>query len=178
MKSTEIPDQADPPKPAIEEVFQVEESPLLRYAYGFTKRREVAEEVVQEAFMKLHQHWHEVDKPRPWLYTAVRNISLNLLRKSKREIISEEGELVSDGDTEDQPDAQIKRLEAVNTMRMLLGDLGEKDRDLVKLKFEEEMSYTGISEKLEMGVGNVGYRLHHILKGLAEGLRNKGIDGI
>lgn len=178
MKSTESPNTAEIEKPAIEEVFQQQESALLRYAYGYTKRREVAEEVVQEAFLKLHQHWQDVDSPRPWLYKAVRNIALNSLRKSKHENLSGDEDLIEDESSKDRPDSQMRRLEAVNTMRLLMADMGAKDRELVKLKFEEEMSYTHIGEKLEMGVGNVGYRLHHILKSLAEGLRKKGIDGI
>jgi len=178
MKSSEPESAADQPKPAIEEVFQQQESALLRYAYGYTKRREVAEEVVQEAFLKLHQHWQDVDAPRPWLYKAVRNIALNSLRKSKRENLSDGESLIEDESPGDRPDSQMRRLEAVSTMRLLMADLGTKDRELVKLKFEEDMSYSHIGEKLEMGVGNVGYRLHHILKSLAEGLKRRGIDGI
>lgn len=178
MKSTEPSTPADSTKPAIEEVFQQEESALLRFAYGYTKRREVAEEVVQDAFMKLHQHWSDVDSPRPWLYKAVRNLALNALRKSKRENLTEEGEQLEDECLSDRPDAQMRRLEAVTTMRLLMADLNQKDRELVKLKFEEDMSYSHIGEKLEMGVGNVGYRLHHVLKGLADELRKKGIDGL
>ncbi|MGC6567654.1 MAG: RNA polymerase sigma factor, partial [Akkermansiaceae bacterium] len=44
-------------KRSLEEVFSEEESPLLRYAFGLLGRRELAEEVVQEAFLKLHEHW-------------------------------------------------------------------------------------------------------------------------
>ncbi len=176
-EETDSNDAATDDKPAIEEVFEQEESALLRYAYGFVKRREVAEEVVQEAFMKLHQLWDEVLRPKSWLYKAVRNIALNQIRKSKRETLSDE---VGDdaGDENVMPDNQLNRLEAVSAMRLLMADLGKKDRELVKMKFEDEMSYSVISEKLEMGVGNVGYRLHHVLKGLAEGLKRKGIDGI
>jgi RNA polymerase sigma-70 factor (ECF subfamily) len=47
----------------------------------------------------------------------------------------------------------------------------------VRLKFEEEQSYSDISKQLEMRIGNVGYRLHHILKNLAIGLRSRGVDG-
>jgi len=77
----------------------------------------------------------------------------------------------------EQPDMQIRRIEAVAAMRLLMDKLSAKDRELVKLKFEEEMSYSLISEKLEIGVGNVGYRLHHVLKTLAEGLKRRGVDG-
>ncbi|MFT4641695.1 MAG: DNA-directed RNA polymerase specialized sigma24 family protein [Verrucomicrobiales bacterium] len=51
-------------KPTLEALFEVEETPLLRFAHGIVRRRAVAEEMVQEAFMRLHSHWEEVEKPR------------------------------------------------------------------------------------------------------------------
>ena len=176
MKSKEDP-QADSiqAKPSIEEVFHAEESALLRFAYGIVKRREVAEEVVQESFMKLHQHWSEVEQPRPWLYKAARNIALNHLRKfNKESLTDEEMKAVS----ERRPDREMRRMEAVAVMQMLMAQMGDTDRELVRLKFEEEASYSEIGELLEMGVGNVGYRLHHVLKHLADGLRKNGVESV
>ncbi len=173
MKLTETSDAAEVINPSIEHVFATEERPLLKFAFGYVKRREVAEEIVQDAFLKLHQQWDVVEKPRPWLYQAVRNISLNHIRKSKRETLTDE-ELSQASDS--LPDDQMARLEAVHAMHLLLEDLEDKDRALVRLKFEEEQSYSDISKQLEIGIGNVGYRLHQILKGLADGLRRKGID--
>ena len=71
----------------LEKVFFEEESPLLRYAFGLLGRRELAEEVVQDAFLKLHEHWEEVEIPRAWLFRCVRNFSFNILRKNKREML-------------------------------------------------------------------------------------------
>lgn len=173
ISETETTTAAEKGSQAIEEVFADEESPLLKFAFGYVKRREVAEEVVQDAFLKLYEQWSEVEKPRPWLYKAVRNISLNYIRKSRRETLTDDaGSEVLDGGADDQ----VGRLEAVHTMRLLMDDLGEKDKELVRLKFIEDRTYSDIGERLEMGVGHVGYRLHHVLKGLAEGLRRKGID--
>lgn len=173
MKISETSEPAETESLAIEDVFATEETPLLKFAFGYVKRREVAEEIVQDAFMKLHQQWDTVEKPRPWLYKAVRNIALNHIRKSNRETLTDD---TGSEASEQAPDDQIGRLEAVHTMRLLMADLGEKDRELVRLKFEEDQSYSHISEQLEMGIGNVGYRLHHVLKGLAEGLRRRGVD--
>jgi RNA polymerase sigma-70 factor (ECF subfamily) len=174
MKISETSDPAEVLYPSIEDVFSTEETPLLKFAFGYVKRREVAEEIVQDAFLKLHQQWDTVEKPRPWLYKAVRNIALNHIRKAKRETLTDDAGSEESGST---PDDQIGRLEAVHTMQLLMDDLGENDRELVRLKFEEEQSYSDISKQLEMGIGNVGYRLHHILKNLAIGLRSRGVDG-
>ena len=48
-------------------LFEAEEGPLLQFAYGLVGRRSVAEELVQEACLRLHPLWAEVENPRAWL---------------------------------------------------------------------------------------------------------------
>ncbi len=72
----------------------------------------------------------------------------------------------------------LGRLEAVGQMHVLLGELDERDSELVRLKYIEGLTYGQISERTGMGVGNVGYRLHHILKRLAQALRRVGVEGV
>ena len=53
---------------------------LLRFAIGLVGRRTVAEELVQETFLRFHQVADEVENPRGWLYRSLRNLALNHLR--------------------------------------------------------------------------------------------------
>ena len=65
------PDQtsADPPGwETIEELFAALESPLLSYACRLVGELSVAEDIVQDAFMKLHAQFKEVREPLRWLY--------------------------------------------------------------------------------------------------------------
>jgi RNA polymerase sigma factor (sigma-70 family) len=160
-------------KPSIEALFGAEETPLLRYAYGMVSRREVAEEIVQDAFLKLHQHWKGIDNPRPWLYRATRNLSLNYLRKYKRESLTENSDLKPTA--HDLPDEELGRMEAIGTLRILIEELPPADRQLIQLKYHDELSYGNIGEELELSTGNVGYKLHHLLKHLSEALQKAGI---
>ncbi len=61
----------------IEELFQALESPLLNYAVRLAGERGGAEDLVQEAFMRLHAQFEEVREPRKWLYRTVHNLALN-----------------------------------------------------------------------------------------------------
>ncbi len=159
---------------SLEEVFSDEESPLLRYAYGLLGRRELAEEVVQDAFLKLHEHWDEVEIPRAWLFRCVRNLAYNVIRKHKRESLEEEA-----GEREAAragPDDELGRMEAVGMVQMLVAEMPERDRAMVRMKYFQGMKYQEIAEQLGMSVGNVGYRLHHLLKDLGDRLRKAGIN--
>ena len=61
----------------IEELFEALESSLLTYALRFTGEAGAAEDMVQEAFMRLHAQFDQVREPRKWLYRTVHNLALN-----------------------------------------------------------------------------------------------------
>jgi RNA polymerase sigma-70 factor (ECF subfamily) len=62
-------------------------------------------------------------------------------------------------------------------LHVLVHDLEERDRELLRLKYVEGMTYGEMAEQTEMSAGNVGWRLHHILKNLADALRRLGVEG-
>ena len=161
-------------RPTLAELFAAEESGLLRFAIGLTGRRSVAEDLVQETFLRLHQMWDEVENPRAWLYRSLRNLALNHLRDHAREMpLDESAPLAA---PEFAPEA-MGRMEAVGLVRLLLAELPEEDRRLIRLKYNENLKYREISQRTGLSVGNVGYRLHHVLKSLADTLRRAGIEG-
>lgn len=160
-------------RPSLRAVFEAEESGLLRYALGLTGRRAVAEETVQEAFLRLHGLWAEVENPRAWLYRCVRNLALNHRRDHRPETeLSEEAPAPETA----LPAETLARAEAVGAMRLLLAELPAEDRALVQLKYQDELKYQEIGRRTGLSAGNVGYRLHHVLKALADGLRRAGIE--
>jgi len=160
-------------RPTIEELFVSEESSLLRYAYGMLARREIAEEIIQEAFLKLHTHWNDIESPRAWLYRATRNLCLNHLRKHQRETLSETSD--SKPSANDKPDEQLGRMEAIGMLNILIEELPESDRQLIYLKYHDELTYGNIGKNLGLNAGTVGYKLHHLLKNLSESLLKSGI---
>jgi RNA polymerase sigma-70 factor (ECF subfamily) len=168
------PEQAPGKKPSLREVFDTEESPLLRYAHGLVGQRETAEDLVQEAFLRLHAHWDEVTHPRAWLFRCIRNLALNHLRDHRRETPLEGGrewESQSPGAEE-----TLGKLEAIGALQLLVAELQEDDRALISLKYRDGLKYEQISERTGLSIGNVGYKLHHALKNLADSLRRLGVE--
>ncbi|MEK6230427.1 MAG: sigma-70 family RNA polymerase sigma factor [Luteolibacter sp.] len=165
-------------KPTLRHIFDAEESPLLRYAHGLTGQRETAEDIVQDAFMRLHSHWNEVEKPRPWLFRCVRNLALNHLRNNKRNTSLEASPQDSKEWESKSPDPEttLGKLETIGTLQLLIAELPEPDRTLVSLKYLSGLKYDEIARQTNLTVSNVGYQLHHSLKSLATSLRHLGID--
>jgi RNA polymerase sigma factor (sigma-70 family) len=177
------PDQtsAGPTRPeTIEELFAALESPLLGYAMRLVGERSLAEDIVQEAFMRLHSHFAEVRDPRRWLYRTVHNLALNQRRASDKIVPLDpdppEGPpRVELSDPQPLPDEQIARWEGIGLVRLSLESLDDRSRQLIRLKFHENLSYKEMSARTGLTVGNVGYLLHHAIKAIGEELAKNGI---
>ena len=161
-------------KPTLRQVFDAEESPLLRYAHGLLGQRETAEDVVQDAFLKLHAHWEEVTHPRAWLFRCTRNLALSHLRDHKRETPMVDGREWESSALD--PEQALGKLEAIGTLQLLVAELHEDDRALISLKYHDGLKYDQISQRTGLSVSNVGYKLHHALKNLADSLRRLGVE--
>lgn len=174
------PVNAEPPKAeTIEELFSALESPLLNYALRLAGDLGVAEDIVQEAFMKLHAQWKDVREPRRWLYRSVHNLALNHRRDSGK-IISldskvEESEGNDAADPQPLPDEQIARMEGIGLVRLGMEVLDERSREVLRLKFTENLSYKEISARTGLKIGHVGYLIHHALKAMADELSKNGV---
>jgi len=165
---------------SLADLFGDLESPLLAYAMQLVQQSETAQDLVQEAFIRLHADFEAVRQPRPWLYRTIHNLAANHHRKH-RKIVPLAGSEAEDGapiewpDDAPTPDQALQRLEAADQTRRCLATLDERSRHLIRLKFEEKHSYRRISELTGISIGNVGYILHHALKQLAEELKRKGV---
>ena len=177
------PNQVSEPQgwETIEELFAALESPLLSYAQRLVGDLGVAEDIVQDAFMKLHAQFEEVHEPRRWLYRTVHNRALNHRRQAGK-IVSLTPMNESDGqstgeaaDPQPLPDEEIARWEGIGLVRLSLETLDERSRELIRLKFNEDLSYKEISARTGLTVSHVGYLLHHALKGIADELARKGV---
>jgi RNA polymerase sigma-70 factor (ECF subfamily) len=173
------PESPDPPA-TLEALFVECEAPLLRYARRLSGDWGTAQEIVQEAFMKLHAQFDAVRQPRPWLYRTVHNLALNQLR-SRKKIVSLDFEVEGEPRTQPVsespgPDETLARWEAIEQARLCLQAMDARGRELILMKFEQGLSYKEMSQRTGLTVSNVGYILHHALKQLGADLDNAGVS--
>lgn len=167
---------------SLESLFLALEGPLLAYAQRLLRSHEMAEDTVQEAFLKLQAQGDSVREPRGWLYRTVHNLALNQLRGEAR-LVPLAASSTPDGRHEDDevadahplPDEQLERWEAIGRVRLGVEGLDSRSRQLVRMKFTENLSYKEISGRTGLTVGHVGYLLHHALKSLADDLGKAGL---
>ena len=176
--SPNSPDQPIGHESQLGEWFEKLEKPLMIYAYQTLNDREEAMDMVQEAFTRFFKEEEKVREPKAWLYRTTRNLCISHLRKHGRmKTIGEEEQmdfLEGSIDRDAHPAKQMERKEAHGRVRHALTMLPADLRELIRMKFDEKMSYKEISEKSGLSVSNVGYKLHTVIKDLAVDMKAEG----
>jgi len=160
---------------AFEAVVHHYEARLIRYASRITGCNDVAQDVVQDTFIRLFRKWTGDFEPSPmlssWLYRVAHNRAVDAVRRRARRSV------VETQLAEERPDSvppaigvtavgeQALRAEAA------LRRLDAREQQLVILKVYEEKSYREISEITGLSVGNVGYILHHAMRKMSVALK-------
>lgn len=162
------------------QLFEALEEPLLAYAFRITASVEMAQDIVQDAFIKLHQASTPIESPKAWLYRTVHNHAINLSKRRSRERPLEAATTAAApylaGLADDElPSAELERNELVGLARLMVEQLEEPARQVVALKFQEGLAYKQIAERTGLSVSNVGYILHHAVKSLADEFQRLGV---
>lgn len=164
--------------PALEREFEarVTDSSTLafRVALGVLRRREDAEDVAQEAFLRAHRSFAAIrdrDRFRAWLVRTAFRLALDRIRGERRRarredtVASEAGRQA--GSVEDEAAREELRVRVAEAVAAL----PEKLRLVTVLVAIEEQNLDSVARLLELPVGTVKSRLHRARKELAERLR-------
>ncbi len=157
---------------AFENIVNEYETALLRYVTRIVSHHDVAENIVQETFIKLYKKWEDDLIPSPrlsgWLYRVAHNMTVDYMRKETRKHslhkrhAEEKQHYVS-------PDrgASFRISDSAANAAQALKKLSKREQQLVVLKVYEEKSYKEISNITGLTVSNVGYILHYAMKKMA-----------
>ena len=155
------------------ELFTTEGRSLVRLARLFVDDRDAAEDIVQEAFLRLARHAGRIDSPDK-APAYLRSIVLNLARDhNRRGLVSLRHHAtrgrevdVSDDDAGDQLVASEQHRRVLDAVRALPA----RQRDCVALRYFEECSIDGIATTLGLSVNSVKTHLQRALASLDRAL--------
>ena len=147
----------------------------LREAQRYTRCPTDAEDVVQEAMLrawKTRRSLRNSDHPMPWLLQITRNEALRRLSRNGREreraVLVAEPEAAAIG--RDWTDRAAIRMDVETVMRQLR----QVDRDLITLRYNEELTHSTIADLMNIPVGTCKVRLHRLRKRLSVLLAEEG----
>lgn len=152
----------------VEQALAQYEGPLIGYALGIVHDLDRARDVVQDTFIRLYQQDREkVSRGlKTWLFTVCRNRALDVLRKEKRMVALEDEKAARLEGPTVPPDRATDWDERVSQVMNALDRLSDNQREVIRLKFQQGLSYKEISEATGLTTGNVGFLLHTGLKRL------------
>lgn len=141
---------------------------LLRYCYIKTKDRYIAEDIVQDTFLKFWQNhtYKDTGKEMAYIYTIARNLCLDEFRKSKNFDIDDFSDVITckESDTE----IIIEKI----AIEQALDKLPENLREIIILRYISDISVVDIGKIIGMSRFSVNRRLK---EGLA--LLKKYLEG-
>ena len=131
---------------------------LLGVALRIVRRRDLAEEVVHDAFLQIWNRAATFDvtrgSARGWIYTIVRHGALNKLREGARET-SVDDEWLANVAGEGDPLAELAQKSDAMALHRCLDALDEPKRRSIVLAFVDGLTHEQISKQLGSPLGTV-----------------------
>ncbi|MCP8969978.1 RNA polymerase sigma factor [Ectobacillus ponti] len=158
---------------ALEQLYDKYEKLLFSFAYRMTGRKELAEEAVQDVFLKLWTKKGLYDSTKgkfsSWLLTITRNASIDLLRKNKQTLQMAE---VPEALASQEPGVEelVEWKEEGARLREAMSELGEEQKAIVDLFYFQAMSQQSIADVCQIPLGTVKGRIRLALQHLRKHL--------
>ncbi len=149
------------------------ERPLGRYAYSLAGSVSSAQDAVQETFLRLCKanrarvEGHEA----AWLFRVCRSRVLDIKRKEKPVqtlTVQDTHRLPAPGAS---PDETAMHTDMEAWIPRLMSQLPERQSEIIRLKFQQGLSYREIARVMNLSVSNVGVLIHTGIKSLREQMK-------
>ncbi|MBP6963918.1 MAG: sigma-70 family RNA polymerase sigma factor [Armatimonadetes bacterium] len=175
---------------AMEVLFGRFQKPLFNFFLRMVGRRETAEDLVQETFLKLCRFGHSFRgseaKFTTWLYSVAGNHCRDHLRHMSRrpessmvELGEEEDDFLETRVTDTESfgstssvEEHILRVELHSIVKEAMATLPEKEREAIILREYQGLEYKEIAEVLSCPIGSVKVLIYRARQRLREKLRD------
>ncbi|MEY4111462.1 MAG: hypothetical protein RLZZ46_1818 [Bacteroidota bacterium] len=144
-----------------------------------------AEDLTIEAFGKAFKRLHQYTPNfafSTWLFKIASNNGIDFIRRKKAHLISIDKGYVNEEGAETSmdlksdvldPEEKIMKKERIKMLRVVVEKLKPKYKQLVEMRYFEEMSYEEISTKLDLPLGTVKAQLFRAREFLYNILKNQ-----
>lgn len=168
-----IPLEAIKHPPDLEQLFRDTAADLARYFSRRHEGRETADDLVQETFLKMAEGLEKGKRPghlRAYLFGVARHVSHAAWRQKSKDALIVHAVPIESIAVAEAPD------ERVAAACEMIGMLPALQREVLDLRFNQNLSYAEIAEALGIPVGTVRSRLHHAIAMIRERLEEDHPD--
>ncbi len=163
-------------KAALELLYDKYERILYSFVYRLTSQSDLAEEVVQEVFIKIWRgngvYHEEKGKFSSWLFTMARNTAIDLIRKRKSDPIFSDEVFDYIEDEQAKPDEEVEWQEERLRVQEAVSKLSEEQKQIINAVYFKGLTQQKIAEEHEIPLGTVKGRVRLALRKLKTYLSN------
>ena len=143
-----------------EKLFHKYAKDLRRFLFFKTKDVDLAEDILQDAFIKLWDNCATVnfDKSKSFLFTVANNLFLNIKKHEK--VVAEHQKTKIKSSNQESPEFVMLEKEFLEKIEKAIADLPEKQKEVFLLSRIEKKKYREIAEILGISVKAVEKRMH------------------
>ena len=142
---------------ALRRIYERDAGAMLGVAARILKRRELAEEAVQDAFVQVWRRAASFDAKRgsgrAWLFAILRNRALNILRDGAREEPTDAALLADVPDDAPDPEAVVALIDDTSRLRTCLEALEPKRREGLVLAYTYGLSHGEVAARMRVPLG-------------------------
>lgn len=158
---------------SFEKIFKTYYKRLHGFAYSFVEQAESAEDIVQSVFLRIwmqKEHWNPPGTVKHYLFTAVKNEALNILRHEKIIIDAEEEVIRSFKEYEwkNEFNESVDREEVRIKIESGINKLPPRCRQIFLLNRRSGLTYIEIAEYLGVSINTVNTQMGRALKSLRD----------
>ena len=160
---------------ALEEILRLVQEPLYRYIYRLVGERTLAEDILQEVFIRIYRKlgWlHEPKFFRPWAYRIASREAFKHLRRERRWKEQIRDEEVLETIPAQEAGAPLTS-ELIERLPQLVARVSPASRAVLILHYLDEMPLAEIADVLGIAVGTVKSRLAYGLESLRRAIREQ-----
>lgn len=137
---------------------------FLRYRVGSADAEDLTSRVFLKAWTHRHSYRSNLSAFGTWLMSIARNEAVDFLRRVRPTEPLDPATLVTGATSEDA----MVRSSAIAQLQQLLSALGERDRDLISLKYGGELTNREIARLTGLSESNVGTILSRVVSTLRD----------
>ena len=161
------------------QAFEEHRLQLSSFAYGLARDRDVAEDLVQESFLRLVRELNAgrtPDNVKAWLFRVAYNEALAVRRRQA--VGDKANRFLAENLRPDEsgPEVDVSQAETVAAVRAALNELPAEQRQVVALRIYEQRRFAEIAEQLRLPLGTVLSRMQLALQKLRRSLKGHGDD--
>jgi RNA polymerase sigma factor (sigma-70 family) len=162
-------------KSALRRLFESEAPRMIGVAERILRRRALAEEATQDAFVQIWRKAESFDAAlgngRTWIYTIVRNRALSILRNESRTELYSTPETFERASEDDDPETAVLKLGESSRLRLCLDKLEPLRRNAIVLAYTRGLSHGELAGKLGLPLGTIKSWIRRGMASLKECLR-------